>query len=106
MGLGNMALEDLIRTAATENPGELASNFPLADWDKDRSFATTYRPVVTAMQKLASDMEDTLFAADSHKWTAALEAYGDLKGDGVGPAIDQARALMRQRHGRRKPPTP
>lgn len=106
MGLGNMALEDLIRTAATENPGELAASFPLADWDKDRAFATTYRPVVTAMQKLASDMEDTLFAADSDKWTAALEAYGDLKADGVGPAIDQARAILRQRRRGSKPPTP
>jgi hypothetical protein len=106
MGLGNMALEDLIRTAATENPGELASNFPLAAWDEDRAFATTYRPVVTAMKKLASDMEDTLFAADSDKWAAALDAYGDLKTDGIGPSIDQARAIMRQRHGRRTPATP
>lgn len=105
MGTGNRVLEDIIRTAATENPGELASNFPLAGWDEDRAFASTYRPVVAAAEKLASDMQDTLLAADSDSWTIALEAYGDLKTDGVGPAIDQARTMMRQRYGRR-PPTP
>jgi hypothetical protein len=42
-------------------------------------------------------MEDTLFAADSDKWAAASGAYDDLKKDGIGPAIDQARAIMRQR---------
>jgi hypothetical protein len=108
MGSGNLALEALIRSAATENPGELASNFPLAAWDEDRTFAATYRPVVAAAQKLASDMEDTLFAADSDAWTVAMDAYSDIKEDGVGPAIDQARAIMRQRrrgHGS-TPPTP
>lgn len=109
MGLGNMAVEVLMRTAATENPGELASNFPLADWDEDRAFAAAYRPVVAVAQKLASDMEDTLFAADSDKWTTAMEAYGDIKHDGVGPAIDQAREIMRQRRrgsGGSTPPAP
>ena len=109
LGTGNAALEALIRTAATESPGELASNFPLAAWDLDRAFSATYRPVVAAAQKLASDMEDTLFAADSDKWTAAMEAYGDLKAKAVGPAIDQAREIMRTRrrgHGPSTPPTP
>jgi hypothetical protein len=111
MGTGNMALEGVIRTAATENPGQLSADFPLAKWDQDRAFAGIYRTVVAAIQKLTSDMEDTLLAADSDAWTAATEAYGDLKANAVGPAIDQARALMRQRHGQRtpkppKPPTP
>jgi hypothetical protein len=44
MGAGNLALDAIIRAAATENAGELASNFPLADWDQDRAFAATYRP--------------------------------------------------------------
>ncbi len=103
LGTGNMALEGIIRTAATESPGQLAADFPLTKWDQDRNFAATYRPVVAAIQKLTSDMEDTLLAADSDAWTAATEAYADLKGGAVGPAIDQARALMRQRHGQRTP---
>src|SRR5258708_2052813 len=37
-GLGNAPLCDLIRTAATESPGKLASDFPLAAWDEDRAF--------------------------------------------------------------------
>ena len=106
MGTGNMALEALIRAAATESPGELSANFPLAAWDQDRAFAAAYRPPVNAVKKLASDMEDTLLAADSDSWTAANGAYGDLKKGGVGPSIDQARAIMRQRHGRHTPPTP
>ena len=106
MGTGNMALEALIRAAATESPGELSANFPLAAWDQDRAFAAAYRPPVNAVKKLASDMEDTLLAADSDSWTAATGAYGDLKKGGVGPSIDQARAIMRQRHGRHTPPTP
>ena len=106
MGSGNLALEGVLRTAATENAGELASNFPLVQWDADRAFAGTYRAVVAKAQKLASDMEDTLLAADSDAWTAALEAYGDVKKNGVGPAIDQARALMRQRNRGSAPPTP
>ena len=103
MGLGNAALADLIRTAATENPGELSANFPTAEWDHDRAFAATYRPAVDAIKKLASDMEDTLMAADSDAWTAATEAYADLKGKAVGPAIDQARATMRARFGKKTP---
>lgn len=107
MGTGNMALEGIIRTAATESPGELAADFPLANWDQDRGFASTYRPVVAAAQKLVSDMEDTLLAADSDAWTAASDAYGDLKKDAVGPAIDQARAMYRERRrGGPKPPHP
>ncbi len=106
MGSGNLALEGHIRSAATENPGELASNFPLAAWDEDRAFAATYRPVVAALQKLASDAEDTLFAADSDSWTVAMEAYGDIKKDGVGPAIDQARALIRQHRRGNSPAAP
>ena len=106
MGTGNMALEGVIRTAATENPGELAADFPLAEWDKDRGFGTNYRPVVSAMKKLASDMEDTLLAADSDSWTAAGDAYGDLKKDAVGPAIDQARGMYRERRRGSGPKTP
>lgn len=104
MGAGNLALEGIIRTAATENSGELSANFPLAAWDQDRAFAAAYRPVVAAAQKLASDMEDTLLAADSDAWTVAMEAYGDLKSDGVGPAIDQARTIMRERRRGNTPP--
>lgn len=106
MGTGNMALEGILRTASTENPGELSADFPLAEWDKDRGFGTNYRPVVAAIQKLASDMVDTLLAADSDSWAAAGDAYGDLKKDAVGPAIDQARAMYRERRRGSGPKTP
>lgn len=105
LGLGNAAIADLLRSAATENPGELASNFPLAEWDKDRAFATALRPVTAAYGKLGSDLEDTQLAVDSDVWNHALEAYSDLKKSATGPMIDEARAFFRQRHGRRTPPT-
>jgi hypothetical protein len=109
MGTGNRTLEGLIRTAADENAGELAANFSVPGWDQDRAFSAAYRPVVAVVKKLASDMEDTLLAADSDAWTAANDAYSDMKKDGVGPAIDQAREILRQRRrgsGGSTPPTP
>lgn len=111
LGTGNMVFEGVVRTAATENPGKLSADFPLAAWDQDRGFSAIYRPVVAASQKLTSDMEDTLFASDSDCLAAANDAYADLKRDAVGPAIDQARAIMRERRRGRgptpqNPPTP
>ncbi len=48
LGTGNMALEAIIRTAATENPGELSASFPLPGWDQDRAFGTAYSPAFAA----------------------------------------------------------
>lgn len=111
LGTGNLAFEGIVRAAATENPGKLSADFPLAAWDQDRGFSAIYRAVVAASQKLTSDMEDTLLAADSDSYAAANDAYADLKRDAVGPAIDQARAIMRERRRGStpkppKPPTP
>ena len=101
-----MVFESVMRTAATENPGKLAVDFPLANWDQDRTFAALYRPVLAVAAKLTSDMEDTLLAADSDSYDAANTAYGALKTDAVGPAIDQARAIMRARRRGNPPPPP
>lgn len=111
LGTGNAAFENVMRTAAGENPGKLSADFPMAKWDQDRGFSAIYREVVAVAQKLTSDMEDTLLAADSDSFNAANDAYADLKRDAVGPAIDQARAMMRERRRGStpkppKPPTP
>lgn len=111
LGTGNMVFEAVVRTAADENPGKLSSDFPLPKWDQDRGFSAIYRGVVAVSQKLTSDMEDTLLAADSDSFDAANEAYADLKRDAVCPAIDQARAIRRERARPKtpkppKPPTP
>ncbi len=97
LGTGNLAFENIMRAAADENPGKLAGDFSLAKWDQDRNFSATFRPVVAVAQKLTSDMEDTLLAADSDSYDAANEAYNDLKRDAVGPKIDEARAMRRER---------
>jgi hypothetical protein len=100
LGTGNLAFEAIMRTAADENPGKLSADFPMALWDQDRAFSAAFRPVVAVSQKLTSDMEDTLMASDSDSYDAANDAYADLKRDAVGPAIDQARAMRRDRaHG-------
>ena len=106
LGTGNMAFEAVVRTAATENPGKLSADFPMAKWDQDRGFSSRFRPVFAVGAKLISDMEDTLMAADSDAYSAAQRAYDDLKRDAVGPAIDQARTMMRDRHGPKPPKTP
>jgi hypothetical protein len=103
-GLGNAGLCDLFYAAAQENAGQLAASFPMAAWQQDRNFITQFRPIVEALEKLASDARDTLTAAESDDYAAGREAYDDLKRSAVGPAIEQVRAVMRERHGRRNPP--
>lgn len=103
-GLGNAGLCDLFYAAAQENAGQLAASFPMAAWQQDRAFIASFRPIVEALEKLASDARDTLTAAESDDYAAGREAYDDLKRSAVGPAIEQARAMMRERHGRRSPP--
>jgi hypothetical protein len=105
-GLGNMALCEVLHAAAEENSGKLAGDFPKAEWEADREFLAVFRPVVEVGEKLTADMRDTLTAAESDDYATGREAYDDLKRDAVGPKIDQARALMRERHGRRAPATP
>jgi hypothetical protein len=97
LGNGNFAFENVMREAADENPGKLAADFAMAKWDQDRTFSRIFSPVVAVSQKLTSDMEDTLMAADSDSYDAANDAYNDLKRDAVGPKIDEARAMKRER---------
>ncbi len=102
-GLGNAGLCDVFYAAAKENAGKLAADFAMAKWEQDRAFIATYKPVVEFLEKFASDARDSLTAAESDDYAAGREAYDDLKRDAVGPAIDAARAVMRERHGKRTP---
>ncbi len=86
---------------ATQNPGMLPRSFDLDEFRQDAALLEALYPVALALAQLQELVDDTLVAAGSDAYTAALVVYQSAKLAGKGEGMDEHLDALGARFARR-----
>jgi len=92
----NMAVE-----VAAQNPDFLPRSFDVDEVRRDVALVEALQPIAFALTQLHELVDDTLLAAGSEAYTAALTIYNYARNSGKGQALDTVVDEMSRRFARK-----